>query len=126
MSASSPLSEFVGRHVGPRADDVEQMLGLIDQPTLDALCDAAVPGAIRQTDVLGIVVAQLPNKWDMRARDDHGVAQYGWFRGKKGHSLIVPIHLAHIRIVPLHNCAKRATGFSSHSRVLPCVAHVVR
>ena len=57
MSASSPLSEFVGRHVGPRADDVEQMLGLIDQPTLDALCDAAVPGAIRQTDALGIEAA---------------------------------------------------------------------
>lgn len=33
------------------------MLGLIDQPTLDALCDAAVPGAIRQTDALGIEAA---------------------------------------------------------------------
>ncbi len=54
MSASSPLSEFVGRHVGPREDDVEQMLAAIGQPSLEALCDAAVPGAIRQTDALQI------------------------------------------------------------------------
>ena len=54
MSASSPLSEFVGRHVGPRDADVTQMLGLLGQPSLDALCDAAVPGAIRQTRSLDI------------------------------------------------------------------------
>ncbi|WP_068312719.1 aminomethyl-transferring glycine dehydrogenase [Janibacter anophelis] len=54
MSASSPLSEFVGRHVGPRQDDVEQMLAAIGRPSLDALCDAAVPGAIRQTQALTI------------------------------------------------------------------------
>ncbi|WP_306513218.1 aminomethyl-transferring glycine dehydrogenase [Janibacter hoylei] len=54
MSASSPLSEFVGRHVGPRDADVTQMLGLLGQPSLDALCDAAVPGAIRQTSSLDI------------------------------------------------------------------------
>ncbi|WP_338538133.1 aminomethyl-transferring glycine dehydrogenase [Janibacter terrae] len=54
MSDSSPLSEFVGRHVGPREDDVEQMLAAIGQPSLEALCDAAVPGAIRQTDALQI------------------------------------------------------------------------
>ena len=57
MSASSPLSEFVGRHVGPREGDVEQMLATIGQPTLDALCDAAVPGAIRQTKALTIEAA---------------------------------------------------------------------
>ena len=57
MSASSPLSEFVGRHVGPREGDVEQMLATIGQPTLDALCDAAVPGAIRQTEALTIEAA---------------------------------------------------------------------
>ena len=54
MSASSPLSEFVGRHVGPREDDVEEMLAAIGRPSLDALCDAAVPGAIRQTQALTI------------------------------------------------------------------------
>lgn len=54
MSASSPLSEFVGRHIGPREDDVEQMLAAIDQPSLAALCDTAVPAAIRQTESLDI------------------------------------------------------------------------
>ena len=54
MSASSPLSEFVGRHIGPREDDVAQMLAAIGQTDLDALCDAAVPGAIRQTQALDI------------------------------------------------------------------------
>ncbi|WKV16662.1 aminomethyl-transferring glycine dehydrogenase [Janibacter limosus] len=54
MSASVPLSDFVGRHIGPREDDVEQMLAAIGQTDLDALCDAAVPGAIRQTRALDI------------------------------------------------------------------------
>lgn len=57
MSASSPLSEFVGRHVGPREDEVEQMLASIGQPSLAALCDAAVPAAIRQTQALDIEAA---------------------------------------------------------------------
>ena len=57
MSASSPLSEFVGRHIGPREDEVEQMLASIGQPSLAALCDAAVPAAIRQTQALDIEAA---------------------------------------------------------------------
>lgn len=57
MSASSPLSDFVGRHIGPRNGDVEQMLAVIGQPSLTALCDTAVPEAIRQTDALGIEAA---------------------------------------------------------------------
>ena len=57
MRTSSPLSDFVGRHIGPRETEVEQMLAAIDQPSLAALCDAAVPAAIRQTDALGIPAA---------------------------------------------------------------------
>ena len=57
MSASSPLSEFVGRHVGPREDEVEQMLASVGQSSLAALCDAAVPAAIRQTQALDIEAA---------------------------------------------------------------------
>ncbi|WP_435198517.1 aminomethyl-transferring glycine dehydrogenase [Janibacter sp. GS2] len=57
MSTSSPLSDFVGRHIGPREDDVEQMLEVVGQTSLDALCDAAVPAAIRQTDALAIDAA---------------------------------------------------------------------
>ncbi len=55
--STSYLSEFVGRHVGPREDDVAQMLATVGQPGLDALCKAAVPGAISQTEALGIDAA---------------------------------------------------------------------
>ena len=54
MSASSPLPEFVGRHIGPREDDVTAMLKTIGQPSLAALCEAAVPAAIRQTEAVDI------------------------------------------------------------------------
>ncbi|WEV79073.1 aminomethyl-transferring glycine dehydrogenase [Janibacter cremeus] len=57
MSATPPLSEFVGRHNGPRESDVREMLGAIGQPSLEALCDAAVPAAIRQTSSLDIEAA---------------------------------------------------------------------
>ena len=50
----APLSDFVGRHVGPRASDHEPMLAAVGQPSLAALADRAVPGAIRQTSALGI------------------------------------------------------------------------
>ncbi|WP_370893215.1 aminomethyl-transferring glycine dehydrogenase [Janibacter sp. GXQ6167] len=65
--SDSPLAAFVGRHIGPREEDLEQMLGVVGHDSLDALTDAAVPGAIRQTQSLTIeaapseaaVVAQL-------------------------------------------------------------------
>ncbi|WP_277455720.1 aminomethyl-transferring glycine dehydrogenase [Janibacter sp. DB-40] len=57
MSATPPLSEFVGRHNGPRESDVREMLGAIGQPSLEALCDAAVPAAIRQTSSVDIEAA---------------------------------------------------------------------
>ncbi|NYF96674.1 aminomethyl-transferring glycine dehydrogenase [Janibacter cremeus] len=57
MSASTPLSEFVGRHIGPRGSDVQQMLEAIGQPSLEALCDTAVPAAIRQTESVDIEAA---------------------------------------------------------------------
>ena len=54
------LSQFVGRHIGPRPEDVTEMLTTVGMPDLDALCDAAVPGAIRQSEALGIEAA--PNE----------------------------------------------------------------
>ena len=57
MSTASPLPEFVGRHIGPREGDVEQMLAAIGRPSLSALCDDAVPAAIRQTEALEITAA---------------------------------------------------------------------
>lgn len=43
----SPADTFVHRHIGPRADDVAAMLKTLGLSSLDALVEAAVPGAIR-------------------------------------------------------------------------------
>jgi glycine dehydrogenase len=42
-----PLDTFARRHLGPDAAEQAEMLRLLDQPSLDALVDAAVPPAIR-------------------------------------------------------------------------------
>ena len=39
---TAPFSDFVGRHVGPRAADVERMLQVVGQPSLEAMCDRAL------------------------------------------------------------------------------------
>ncbi|MEO7751980.1 MAG: aminomethyl-transferring glycine dehydrogenase [Terracoccus sp.] len=51
------LADFVGRHVGPRGDDVADMLKVIGQPDLDTMCDRAMPGAIRSEVPLRIEAA---------------------------------------------------------------------
>ena len=38
---------FVGRHIGPREDDVAAMLETVGHESLEALVDAAVPASIR-------------------------------------------------------------------------------
>ena len=38
---------FVDRHIGLTPDDIERMLATLGFTSLDALMDAAVPGAIR-------------------------------------------------------------------------------
>ena len=40
-------NEFAARHVGPRPDDIESMLGVVGYPSLDAFIDAVVPDQIR-------------------------------------------------------------------------------
>jgi glycine dehydrogenase len=48
---SAPVSgrqtHFASRHIGPRARDIEAMLGLVGYASLDALADAVVPDDIR-------------------------------------------------------------------------------
>ena len=51
------MSDFVSRHVGPDATDTEQMLSVIGQPSLDAMCDRAIPGAIRSESPLRVEAA---------------------------------------------------------------------
>ena len=44
---SEPATTFADRHLGPRPDDVERMLGVLGVATLDELIDQAVPKTIR-------------------------------------------------------------------------------
>ncbi|MGN6753015.1 MAG: glycine dehydrogenase, partial [Intrasporangium sp.] len=51
------LSDFVARHVGPGPEDVAHMLKVVGQPSLDAMCDRAIPAAIRSTERLDLEAA---------------------------------------------------------------------
>ena len=55
--SAGSMSDFVSRHVGPDASDTEQMLSVIGQPSLDAMCDRAIPGAIRSESPLRVEAA---------------------------------------------------------------------
>jgi glycine dehydrogenase len=46
--------DFVGRHVGPRPDDVDRMLSVIGVETLAELIDEAVPAPIRMAGALAL------------------------------------------------------------------------
>ncbi len=51
------FADFVSRHVGPDAADLEVMLEVIGQPSLDAMCDVAIPAAIRSSGDLRVEAA---------------------------------------------------------------------
>jgi glycine dehydrogenase len=56
-STETVMADFVSRHVGPAGDDVRHMLEVVGQPSLDAMCDRAIPGAIRSESPLRIEAA---------------------------------------------------------------------
>lgn len=45
---------FVDRHIGPRKQDVEQMLSVVGYPTIEAFTQAVVPEVIRWNDALDL------------------------------------------------------------------------
>ena len=50
-AGGAPAAEgFADRHIGPRGDQVQQMLTALGLPDLNALAKAVVPGSIRQTE----------------------------------------------------------------------------
>jgi len=49
-----PSDTFVERHVGPREDDIRQMLATLGYDSLDALIDATVPAGIRLKQPLAL------------------------------------------------------------------------
>ena len=51
-------ADFVSRHVGPAGADIEEMLRVVGQPSLDAMSDRAIPKAIRSTEALRLEAAE--------------------------------------------------------------------
>jgi glycine dehydrogenase len=56
-STETVMADFVSRHVGPAGDDVRRMLEVVGQPSLDAMCDRAIPGTIRSEAPLRVEAA---------------------------------------------------------------------
>ncbi|MGI8754708.1 MAG: aminomethyl-transferring glycine dehydrogenase [Acidimicrobiales bacterium] len=56
MTTARPA--FAGRHIGPDADDQAKMLATLGHATLDELCDAALPAAIRSPEALDLPPAR--------------------------------------------------------------------
>ncbi len=54
----SQTPAFARRHIGPRERDIDGMLDTIGQPSLRAMLDAAVPGAIQSTEGLDLTAAE--------------------------------------------------------------------
>ena len=56
---SIPAAEpdFISRHIGPDHDDVAAMLKVVGQPSLEAMLDTAIPGAIRGVRALRLDAA---------------------------------------------------------------------
>jgi glycine dehydrogenase len=57
-TSTDGFADFVGRHVGPASGDIEHMLAVVGQPSLDAMCDRAIPGAIRSEAPLALEAAE--------------------------------------------------------------------
>jgi glycine dehydrogenase len=49
--------DFISRHIGPNPDDVAAMLKVVGQPSLEAMLDTAIPGAIRSSRTLRLDAA---------------------------------------------------------------------
>ncbi|MBU0676542.1 MAG: aminomethyl-transferring glycine dehydrogenase [Verrucomicrobia bacterium] len=54
----SGQNEFLGRHIGPRGNDVEEMLQVVGVSSLDQLIEETVPRSIRRPDGLQLPAAE--------------------------------------------------------------------
>jgi glycine dehydrogenase len=78
---STPLAEllgtddFVDRHVGPSADELERMLEVLGVGSLDELLDQVVPGSIRLADLLALGAPRTEPDvlWELRNIADRNV-----------------------------------------------------
>ncbi|MGL4743543.1 MAG: aminomethyl-transferring glycine dehydrogenase [Dermatophilaceae bacterium] len=56
-TSQTPLPAFVGRHIGPREQDVDDMLKVVGHPSIADLLETAVPACIRVDRPLDITAA---------------------------------------------------------------------
>ncbi|MGH2538282.1 MAG: aminomethyl-transferring glycine dehydrogenase, partial [Candidatus Promineifilaceae bacterium] len=54
LALLGPLDHFAPRHLGPRPEELPQMLAALDVASLDALIDQVVPAAIRSREPLNL------------------------------------------------------------------------
>ncbi|MGD2135429.1 MAG: aminomethyl-transferring glycine dehydrogenase, partial [Gemmatimonadales bacterium] len=58
MQAIPAADDFAARHIGPRANDIREMLDTLGYDSLEALIDAAVPASIRLDRALDLPAAR--------------------------------------------------------------------
>ena len=76
------MTDFAARHLGPSADDTEQMLAQLGYRSLDELTDAAIPAEIRDRSPLALppalTEAQVQSRLaELAARNNPGRAMIG-------------------------------------------------
>src|SRR5882724_5451103 len=57
MNTERP-ERFADRHIGPSPEDIQEMLGVVGFPVLDAMIDAAIPSQIRLKKPLSLPAAR--------------------------------------------------------------------
>ena len=69
LRALEDRAEFIGRHIGPRDDEIQQMLGHLDLDSLDALISESTPSSIRSERPLDLGAARNEAQVLHRLRD---------------------------------------------------------
>ena len=68
LSRLEAKDEFVGRHIGPSDDEIDEMLTEIGQASLEGLIDGAVPGVIRSDSPLDLPAPRTEAETQARLR----------------------------------------------------------
>ena len=67
-----PSDTFENRHIGPRPDDIREMLAVVGASSLDALMEEVVPEQIRRESSLGLPPAESESQYLERMRATAG------------------------------------------------------
>ena len=109
LKALEARAEFVGRHIGPRDEDVEAMLGTLGLESLDALITEATPGSIRAERPLDLAAARNEAQVLARLRD---MAD----RNSVLHSMIgLGYHPTHVPPVILRNVLENPGWYTAYT-----------